>query len=256
MDERYQATKSAKHRANGWAARRALREWKTAARGVSSKDQPNIFSTDETADVGIDNQTPVTRNQAGPGLVQRSPLKSSGEIGSRWRCEMMKKNTVVLVILIGLAVSGLALAQLSFTKAQVADRIRKVEDGVDEFRKWSENRAEHGKNQAEAAKSSGRKSGRTATESQKDVAREKKDELDDALGDLNKSTNRLRRKFDPTDKWMETRPQVENVLNDARHINQVLVRGKYGTQAERYWSVLRASINDLARCYNLTPLGV
>ncbi len=70
--------------------------------------------------------------------------------------------------------------------------------------------------------------GRTATESQKAVAREKKDELDDALGDLNRSTNRLRRKFDPTDKWMETRPQVENVLDDARKINQVMVRGKYG----------------------------
>ena len=55
---------------------------------------------------------------------------------------------------------------------------------------------------------------------------------------------------------METRPQVENVLDDGRKINQVMVRGKYGTQAERYWSVLRASINDLARCYNLTPLGV
>ena len=68
---------------------------------------------------------------------------------------------------------------------------------------------------------------------------EKKDELDDALGDLNRSTNRLRRKFDPTDKWMETRPQVENVLDDARKINQVMVRGKYGTQAERYWAVLR-----------------
>jgi hypothetical protein len=36
----------------------------------------------------------------------------------------------------------------------------------------------------------------------------------------------------------------------------VMVRGKYGTQAERYWAVLRESINDLARCYNLTPLGV
>jgi hypothetical protein len=168
----------------------------------------------------------------------------------------MKKNILVWSILACLAVSGLALAQLAFTKAQVADRIRKVEDGVDEFRKWSENRAEQGKNQAQAAKASGRTRGRTATESQKDVAREKKDELDDALGDLNRSTNRLRRKFDPTDKWMETRPQVENILNDARRINQVLVRGKYGTQAERYWSVLRASINDLARCYNLTPLGV
>jgi hypothetical protein len=73
---------------------------------------------------------------------------------------------------------------------------------------------------------------------------------------LNRSTNRLRRQFDPTDKWMETRPQVERVLDDGRKINQVMVRGKYGTHAERYWGVLRTAINDLARCYNLTPLGV
>ena len=170
---------------------------------------------------------------------------------------IVKTNSILVgAVLACLAVSGLAFAQLAFTKAQVADRIRKVEDGVDEFRKWSENRAEQGKDQAPAAKASGRTRGRTATESQKSVAREKADELDDALGGLNRSTNRLRRKFDPTDKWLETRPEVENVLDDARKINQVLVRGKYGTQAERYWSVLRASINDLARCYNLTPLGV
>jgi hypothetical protein len=155
-----------------------------------------------------------------------------------------------------LAVGGSAFAQLAFTKAQVADRIRKVEDGVDEFRKWSENRAEHGKDQAEAAKESGRTRSRKAPESQKAAAKDKKDELDDALGELNRSTNRLRRKFDPTDKWMETRPQVEKVLDDGRRINQVLVRGKYGTQGERYWSLLRANINDLARCYNLTPLAL
>jgi hypothetical protein len=86
--------------------------------------------------------------------------------------------------------------------------------------------------------------------------RNKKDELDDALSDLNRSTNRLRRQFDPTDKWLETRPQVERVLDDGRRINQALVRGNYGSQAERYWSVLRKNINDLARCYNLTPLGM
>jgi hypothetical protein len=168
----------------------------------------------------------------------------------------MTKKTLVGAILSCLCLSGLAFAQLAFTKAQVADRIRKVEDGVDEFRKWAENRAENGQSTAQAAKASGRTRGRTATESQKEVAREKKDELDDALGDLNRSTNRLRRKFDPTDKWMETRPQVESVLDDARKINQVMVRGKYGTQAERYWGVLRTAVNDLARCYNLTPLGV
>lgn len=168
----------------------------------------------------------------------------------------MTKRVLVASLLACLAYGGLALAQVVFTKAQVADRIRKVEDGVDEFRKWAENRGEQGQSAAQAARNSGRARGRTATESQKAVAREKKDELDDALGDLNGSTNRLRRRFDPTDKWMETRPQVENVLEDARKINQVMARGKYGTQAERYWGLLRTAVNDLARVYNLTPLGL
>ncbi len=167
----------------------------------------------------------------------------------------MLRRTILGAIVACLTVSGLTFAQVVFTKVQVADRIKKVEDGVDEFRKWAENRGEQGQDRAQAAKGTGRTRGRTATEGQKEVARDKADDLDDALGDLNGSTNRLRRRFDPTDKWMETRPQVENVLDDARKINQVMVRGKYGTQAERYWGVLRASINDLARCYNLTPLG-
>ena len=157
-----------------------------------------------------------------------------------------------ILILVGCA--GLALAQTAFTKVQVGDRIRKVEDGVDEFRKWAENRGEQGKTQAQAAQNNGRTRRRTATDSQKTQARNTKDDLEEALSDLNRSTNRLRRKFDPTDKWMETRPQVERVLDDARRINQVLVRGHYGSQAERYWSVLRANINDLARCYGLTPM--
>jgi hypothetical protein len=169
---------------------------------------------------------------------------------------MLLRNAFLGAVIASVIMTAPAVAQAVFTKAQVADRIRKVEDGVDEFRKWSENRAEQGKTQADTAKASGRTRGRTATESQKSAARDKKDELDDALSDLNKSTNRLRRKFDPTDKWLETRPQAEKVLDDARRINQVLVRGKYGSQAERYWAVLRESINDLARCYNLTPLGV
>ena len=168
----------------------------------------------------------------------------------------MKRQVLVGTALVCLTISGLALAQAVFTKAQVADRIRKVEDGVDEFREWAENRAERGQANAQAAKASGRTRGRTATEAQKEVARERKDELEDALGELNRSTNRLRRQFDPTDKWMETRPQVERILDDARKINQVMVRGNYGTQAERYWGVLRTAVNDLARVYNLTPLAV
>jgi len=169
---------------------------------------------------------------------------------------MKARSIVGGTILACLAVSGLALAQGVFTKPQVADRIRKVEDGVDEFRKWSEKRVEEGRPQAKEGQGSSRgRKGGTATESQKETAREKGDELDDALSDLNGSTNRLRRKFDATDRYLETKEQVENVLDDARKINQALTRGKYGSQAERYWSVLRANINDLARCYDLKPLG-
>ena len=169
----------------------------------------------------------------------------------------MKATSIVGgTILACLAFGGLTSAQGVFTKPQVADRIRKVEDGVDEFRKWSEKRVEEGRPQEKEGQGSGRAKGRNATESQKENVREKKDELDDALSDLNGSTNRLRRKFDATDRWIETKAQVENVVDDARKINQVLTRGKYGSQAERYWSVLRANINDLARCYDLKPLGV
>ena len=45
-------------------------------------------------------------------------------------------------------------------------------------------------------------------------------------------------------------------MDSARRVNQVMVRRKYGRQAEKYGGVLRANINDLARCYGLTPLGV
>ena len=170
---------------------------------------------------------------------------------------MNTRSIVVVAIVASLTATGVAVAQLAFTKAQVGDKIRKVEDGVDEFRKWGENRVENGKAAKDVQSApAARSRGKTATESQKAVANEKKDDLDNALGDLNRTTNRLRRKFDPTDKWMETRPQVEAVLDDGRKVNQALVRGKYGTQAERLWAVLRESINDLARAYNLTPLGV
>jgi hypothetical protein len=134
-----------------------------------------------------------------------------------------------------------AHAQTSpFSKAQVADRIRKVEDGVDEFDKYLENRGDDVKNRADSAQSNGattrrQRSDSTNTQARGDQAKQTKDDLENAMDDLNRTTNRLRRKFDP--------------------VNQVMVKGNYGTQAQRYWAALRANINDLARCYNLTPMG-
>jgi len=163
--------------------------------------------------------------------------------------------TVALALAFIGATGRPASAQL-MTKPQVANLIKNVENGVDEFRDYLEKRGENARDASSTAQASGRRKRQGATENQKAAASSKKDDLDDALGDLNRSTNRLRRKFDPTDKWMETKGQVEKVVDDARKINQVVARGSYGPDAARLWAVLRTGVNDLARAYGVPPLGI
>jgi len=164
---------------------------------------------------------------------------------------------------------SIPIAAQTMTKGLVAEKILRVEDGVDEFRDYLERRGDNARDANSTAQQSGRASGRRGTantdsrgtanantDSRKATAQSGKDELDDALGDLNSSTNRLRRKFDATDKWMETKAQVERVVDDGRRINQVVTRGKYGSDVARLWAALRNNINDLARAYNVAPLGV
>jgi len=147
-----------------------------------------------------------------------------------------------------------SLAQPAVTKPFVAGLIAKVETNVDDFRKYVERRGENAQ-AASSTAAAGKRREKTATQSQKAVASEKKDELDNALGDLNRSTNRLRRKFDGTDTWIQTKAEVEHVMDDGRKINQAVVRGSYGSEVARLWAALRTSLNDLARTYNVTPLG-
>ena len=160
----------------------------------------------------------------------------------------------VALALIGFATTK-ATAQL-MPKAQVANLITKVENGVDEFRDYLDKRGENASDAKSTAQASGRRKGQGATDNQKAKANAKKDALDEAIGDLNRSTNRLRRKFDATDKWIETKGQVESVVDDARKINQVVARGNYGAEAAKLWAALRTGINDLARAYGVQPLAI
>ncbi len=159
------------------------------------------------------------------------------------------------------SLSTVARAQTNpFTKAQVGDRIRKVEDGVDQFRNYLDNRGQDAKNRTDSANSSGattRRQGSNSanTDARANQAKQTKDDLENAMDDLNRTTNRLRRKFDPTSNYLETKAQMEQVMDSARRLNQVMTKGNYGSQAEKYWAALRANVNDLARCYNLTPMG-
>jgi len=170
----------------------------------------------------------------------------------------MPRRTIVslcaVVAIIGLApVTGIAQAM---AKGQVANLITRVENGVDDFEKYLEKRGENARDANSGGQASGRRKGQGATENEKAKAGAKKDALDEGLGDLDRSTNRLRRKFDATDKWIETKAQVETMVDDARKINQVVARGNYGADAARLWAALRSGINDLARAYGVQPLAV
>jgi hypothetical protein len=167
---------------------------------------------------------------------------------------VMTCKRVVMLVLALVVLCARSTSAQPLTKAHVANLIAKVENGVDEFRNYLERRGENAQSAGTGA--AAKRRGRAPTEAQKATANAKKDELDEALGDLNKSTNRLRRKFDATDTWMETKAQVERVVDDGRRINQVVARGSYGTEVARLWAALRTGINDLARAYGVQPLAI
>ena len=169
---------------------------------------------------------------------------------------MHRTTLTVIGLALGLiGASGTPASAQLMPKAQVANLIAKVENGVDEFRNYLDRRADNASDAAGAAQAAGRRS-RGATENQKAKASDKQDKLDDALGDLNRSTNRLRRKFDPIDTWMQTKAEVERVVDDGRTINAEVSRGNYGAEAARLWAVLRTGINDLARAYGVPPMAI
>ncbi len=116
--------------------------------------------------------------------------------------DIIRKQPVLAAILLGGFTLGTASAQM-MAKAQVANLIANVENGVDQFRDYLK-----------------------------------------------------RRKFDAADTWMETKSQVERVVDDGRRINQAVTRGNYGSEAARPWAALRTGINNLARAYGVPPLGV
>jgi len=162
-----------------------------------------------------------------------------------------------LILLAAVLISGLptSLAAQPLPKARVGELIKAVEDGVDDFRDYLEKRGDNARDRSKDSDNQSRKGRGGNADANKDRAESSKDALDDALGDLNKSTNRLRRKFDATETWMETKREVEEVVEDARKVNQQVTRGNRGSEVARLWGVLRTRINELARAYNVTPLG-
>lgn len=81
------------------------------------------------------------------------------------------------------------------------------------------------------------------------------DRLNNIVRNYEQSLNRLRQNFDRTDTWWNTRSNVQDVMQNARPVNQMMAALPFARQIERQWSQMRRDINRLADTYELPNLG-
>ncbi len=180
----------------------------------------------------------------------------------------MKRMSKILLLGVAAGVFSPVLSQ-SLTKAYVGDVIQNVEDGIDEFEDYLKRRGDDARDRTNTAREQGaeprserrRGRGQRGTSSQSPEDRQAavdkgSDELEDAVSDLEGATDRLRRRFRRVGNYLDTKTQVDNVIDKSRELNQVVARGQYRGEVSRIWAALRTQINELARIYNVTPLAI
>lgn len=119
-----------------------------------------------------------------------------------------------------------------YTKAEVNDIIRRVENRSDEFVRLFDSSLD-----------------RSRLDGTK-----REDRLNERARNLERALDDLRREFDRRENYNQTRPQVSRALNVAEDINKVMRRRRMGGETERQWGLLRSELNALALVYNLRPL--
>jgi hypothetical protein len=82
----------------------------------------------------------------------------------------------------------------------------------------------------------------------------REDRINDRVSDLEKATDRLRDRFDRTDRWRETRADVEDVVREARNIQGLFDRIRAYSPVRSSWIAVRSDINTLASFYDIRPL--
>jgi sugar-specific transcriptional regulator TrmB len=143
-----------------------------------------------------------------------------------------------LALLMVMMVSAPAEAQFrrnrgrGYTKSQVEQIIRRLENQSDRFVQSFD---------------------RSLDESRADGTR-REDNLNQRARDLENALDSLRREFDRTDHYQDTRSQVSNVLSIADDLNRAVRRRNLRNNTERLWSRVRSELNSLASVYNLRQL--
>lgn len=116
-----------------------------------------------------------------------------------------------------------------YTKAQVNEIIKRVEENMDKFKKEFD---------------------KSLDRSRLDGT-QREDNLNRRAGDLERATDELRREFDRRDSWAENRDEVSRCLNIATDVDVAMRNRRLGGKTESLWAKVRFELNTLARVYNL-----
>jgi hypothetical protein len=119
-----------------------------------------------------------------------------------------------------------------YSRAQVDDIIRRLEDSGDEFRRDFENELNRS----------------NLSNSQRNAYRRQVETFEN-------STDRLRSTFDNSDTWWNARSQVQNVVANSRPLNTTMNGILFRRNIERQWNRLRSDINTLADTYDLPGIA-
>jgi len=120
-----------------------------------------------------------------------------------------------------------------YSKAQVEQIIRRLENQSDRFVRSFD---------------------RSLDNSRADGSR-REDNLNQRARDLENALDVLRREFDRTDRYQDTKSQVSNVLSVAQDINRAMRNRRLRGNTERLWSQVRSELNSLAAVYSLRQLS-
>jgi hypothetical protein len=124
-------------------------------------------------------------------------------------------------------------AQRGYTKPQVNEIIKRVEERSDRFVKLFD---------------------KSLDRSRLDGSN-REDRLNEYARNLETALDDLRREFDRKESYVETRPEVRRCLDIASNINVAVRNRRLGGETERQWALLRAELNTLADVYGLPPVG-
>lgn len=116
-----------------------------------------------------------------------------------------------------------------YTRAEVNEIIKRVENRSDDFVKLFDH----------------------ALDRSRLDGTNREDRLNQQARSLEKTLDDLRREFDRTESYIETRSEVSRCLNIAEDLNKTMRARRMGGETERQWARLRAELNTLADAYNL-----